>query len=112
MVSTSREKINDSGMFDEHAKARKKRNKLEENDFYDSDEDEFFDRTGELNRKREKRRQAAGLKKNKQEKALSHAECVAKADEIRSKLNELERKMAKGKPSSELHEITIDQIRR
>ena len=27
-----------SGMFDEHAKARKRRNKLEENDFYDSDD--------------------------------------------------------------------------
>ena len=83
-------------MFDEHAKARKKRNKLEENDFYDSDEDEFFDRTGELNVKREKRRQAAGLKNKQQEKALSHDQCVAKANELRKELADLERKMAKG----------------
>ena len=66
------------GMFDEHAKARKKRNKLEENDFYDSDEDEFFDRTGELSQKREKRKKAAGIKNNQKEKAMTHQEILDK----------------------------------
>lgn len=65
-------------MFDEHAKARKKRNKLEENDFYDSDEDEFFDRTGELSQKREKRKKAAGIKNNQKEKAMTHQEILDK----------------------------------
>jgi len=98
------------GMFDEHAKARKKRNKLEENDFYDSDEDEFFDRTGELNIKREKRRQAAGLKNKQQEKALSHDECVAKANELRKELSDLERKMAKDKEMREATKKAEDPL--
>ena len=70
-------------MFDENAKALKKRNKLEENDFYDSEEDEFFDRTGELNAKRAKRKKALGIKDKEKEKVLTHAEIVQKLENIR-----------------------------
>uniref|UniRef100_A0A0A9W3A9 Kanadaptin n=1 Tax=Lygus hesperus TaxID=30085 RepID=A0A0A9W3A9_LYGHE len=41
------------------SKKAKKRN-WEENDYYDSDEDSFFDRTGDLERKRKKRMEKAG----------------------------------------------------
>lgn len=41
------------------AKKQQKRN-WEENDYYDSDEDSFLDRTGDLDKKREKRMRKAG----------------------------------------------------
>ncbi|KAK6049510.1 hypothetical protein COOONC_12985 [Cooperia oncophora] len=37
------------------SKARTKRNELEENDFYDEDDDEYLDRTGQIEKQREKR---------------------------------------------------------
>ena len=64
---------------------------MEENDFYDSDEDEFFDRTGELKSKREKRRKAAGLKKQEAEKALSHGDILQKLKELNKQMDELNR---------------------
>ena len=84
------------GMFDENVKARKKRNKLEENDFYDSDEDSFFDRTGDLDAKREKRKKAL-RKKPEKVKAVSHEEIMGKLREVKRELEKLSRQMERDK---------------
>lgn len=39
--------------------ARKRAKNLVDNDYYDSDEDTYFDRTGQIEKNREKRRQRA-----------------------------------------------------
>lgn len=48
-----------------HESRQRKKKKWEENDYYDSDEDEYYDRTGEIERRREMRKRL--VKKNKTE---------------------------------------------
>ena len=90
-------------------KARKRRNKLEENDFYDSDEDSFFDRTGDLDAKREKRRKAL-RKRPEKVKALSHEEITGKLTEVQKELEKLEKQMDKDKKIRSLTKASDDPL--
>ncbi|XP_066580937.1 kanadaptin-like [Prorops nasuta] len=68
--------------------ARKRKSKnWEEADFYDSDEDEFLDRTGTIAKKREKRKRLAGKSENQVE---THSSLVEKLDIVTKKIVELE----------------------
>ena len=96
-------------MFDENVKARRKANKLEENDFYDSDEDSFFDRTGDLDAKREKRRKAL-RKRPEKVKALSHEEITGKLTEVQKELEKLEKQMDKDKKIRSLTKASDDPL--
>ena len=96
-------------MFDENVKARRKANKLEENDFYDSDEDSFFDRTGDLDAKREKRRKAL-RKRPEKVKALSHEEITGKLNEVQKDLDKLEKQMAADRRIRSLTKASDDPL--
>lgn len=82
------------------SRAHKKKN-LEENDFYESDEDTFLDRTGDIERKRKLRMKRAG-KKN--EKAETYESLVKKLSEIDKQVTEIEEKLQQAKDKTEAFE--------
>ncbi|PIO70560.1 FHA domain protein [Teladorsagia circumcincta] len=77
-----------------NAKARAKRNELEENDFYDEDDDEYLDRTGQIERQREKRMMWA---KNKTggstEKKSTYESLCKELEETRENIVKLKAKL-------------------
>lgn len=86
--------------------SRQKKNvkKWEENDFYDSDEDEFLDRTGSLQAKRQKRMQSVKESKvQENEKAVPETfETLTEKHQIVSKeILELQERITKAKTSME-----------
>ncbi|XP_071441508.1 kanadaptin [Hetaerina americana] len=96
------------------SKKRKARN-WEEDDFYDSDEDTFLDRTGTVERKREKRMLTAGKLKTKTE---TYESLLEKHQEIMDKIKDTQRaldnertgksKSSKEKKSEEDEADTLD----
>lgn len=73
-----------------HESKQKKCKNWEENDFYDSDEDSFFDRTGELERKRKLRMIRTG---KEQAVVDTHDTLVAKRANILQQIKETEEKL-------------------
>ena len=96
-------------MFDEHAKARKKRSKLEENDFYDSDEDEFFDRTGELN-SNAKKTQKRWIEEEQERGSVDPRQIMEKVAELTKQIESLEAKMAKDKQMRAITKAAEDPL--
>ena len=86
--------------------SRQKKNvkKWEENDFYDSDEDEFLDRTGSLQAKRQKRMQSVkGSKVQEDEKAVPETfeTLTEKHQNLSKEILELQERITKAKTSME-----------
>uniref|UniRef100_A0AC35F0J4 FHA domain-containing protein n=1 Tax=Panagrolaimus sp. PS1159 TaxID=55785 RepID=A0AC35F0J4_9BILA len=69
---------------------RTKRQEYQENDFYSSDEDEFYDRTGSLDEKRKKRQQRYN-EQTSSNSTLTHEELVKQLKEAESKLENVKR---------------------
>ncbi|KAK6016886.1 hypothetical protein OSTOST_17626 [Ostertagia ostertagi] len=77
-----------------NAKARAKRNELEENDFYDEDDDEYLDRTGQIERQREKRMMWAKNKAGERTEKKSTYESLCKElEETRENIAKLKTKL-------------------
>jgi len=77
-----------------------KRQMLEANDFYEEDEDTFYDRTGDLERKRLKRMEWAGHTKNDGQVETFESLC-AKLSKLYSEQVELEQKLETAKQLEE-----------
>ncbi|CAH1407547.1 unnamed protein product [Nezara viridula] len=75
----------------QESKRHQKRN-WEENDYYDSDEDSFFDRTGDLDLKRQKRMKKAG---KIQETVETYESLMAKHNDVTERLKESQLKLQK-----------------
>ncbi|VDO32261.1 unnamed protein product [Haemonchus placei] len=76
------------------SKARTKRNELEENDFYDEDDDEYLDRTGQIERQREKRMMWAKNKTGeKSEKKSTYESLCKELEETRENIAKLKEKL-------------------
>ena len=72
------------------SRSKKRKKDWAENDYYDSDEDSFFDRTGDLEKKREKR-----MKKNQPGKSETHESLTAKLAEVTNEITEIELGLSK-----------------
>ncbi|ELU12873.1 hypothetical protein CAPTEDRAFT_223125 [Capitella teleta] len=79
------------------SRAKKKKNWKQE-DYYDSDDDEFLDRTGDIERKRKMRMKMFGHKK---EQAATYESLVPQLEEVEKEIAELELKLEKAKSETE-----------
>lgn len=73
-----------------HESRKRKAKNWEENDFYDSDEDEFLDRTGAVEKKRQQRMRAAGKLETQTE---TYDSLVKKQEELASKIVAIENEL-------------------
>ncbi|XP_032667757.1 kanadaptin isoform X4 [Odontomachus brunneus] len=88
-----------------HESRKRKARNWEEEDYYDSDEDNFLDRTGTVERKREQRMKQAGKLEEKVETYNTliekHNEIVNKISHLTNRLKEAQANSAKEKESNE-----------
>ncbi|XP_030752128.1 kanadaptin isoform X1 [Sitophilus oryzae] len=71
-----------------HESRKRKARNWEENDFYDSDEDTFLDRTGTVEKKREKR-----MKAKEPEKAETYESLLEKEKSLTDSISEIEKRL-------------------
>ncbi|KAK7791176.1 hypothetical protein R5R35_005383 [Gryllus longicercus] len=94
-----------------HESRKRKVKNWEENDFYDSDEDEFLDRTGSVEKKRQQRMKAAGKIQTQTETYESlvekQEEILSQIDKIQNQLEEIQTKKKK-EPEADEDEDELD----
>ncbi|CAC5356280.1 Kanadaptin [Mytilus coruscus] len=77
-----------------HESRKRKKKNWEDDDFYDSDEDLYLDRTGDIEKKRKQRMEKAGKVEQKTE---TYKSLVEKHDTITKEIQEIEAKLEKAK---------------
>ncbi|CAG2245428.1 Kanadaptin [Mytilus edulis] len=77
-----------------HESRKRKQKNWEDDDFYDSDEDLYLDRTGDIEKKRKQRMKKAGKEEQKTE---TYKSLVEKHDIITKEIQEIEAKLEKAK---------------
>ncbi|XP_033967844.1 kanadaptin [Pseudochaenichthys georgianus] len=86
------------GLLRQEAVSRKRKKKnWEDEDFYDSDDDNFLDRTGTVEKKRNERMKKAG---KVDERPETYESLVSKLSEVEKELAETQRKLSGGKGDS------------
>uniref|UniRef100_A0AAQ4PXP1 Solute carrier family 4 member 1 adaptor protein n=1 Tax=Gasterosteus aculeatus aculeatus TaxID=481459 RepID=A0AAQ4PXP1_GASAC len=86
------------GLLRQEAVSRKRKKKnWEDEDYYDSDDDTFLDRTGTVERKRQERMKKAG---KVEERPQTYESLVAKLSEVETELAEAQRKLSGGRGDS------------
>ncbi|KAL6105129.1 slc4a1ap [Pungitius sinensis] len=86
------------GLLRQEAVSRKRKKKnWEDEDFYDSDDDTFLDRTGTVERKRQERMKKAG---KVEERPQTYESLVAKLSEVETELAEAQTKLSGGRGDS------------
>ncbi|KAM9356336.1 kanadaptin isoform 2-T2 [Pholidichthys leucotaenia] len=96
------------GLLRQEAVSRKRKKKnWEDEDYYDSDDDTFLDRTGTVERKREERMKKAG---KIEERPETYDSLVAKLSAVEKEVTETQRRLsvAKGDSSSSSTEDSLD----
>ncbi|XP_019960393.2 kanadaptin [Paralichthys olivaceus] len=86
------------GLLRQEAVSRKRKKKnWEDEDYYDSDDDTFLDRTGTVERKRQERMKKAG---KIEERAETYESLVAKLSEVEKELEDTQKKLNAGRGDS------------
>ncbi|XP_059209674.1 kanadaptin [Centropristis striata] len=86
------------GLLRQEAVSRKRKKKnWEDEDYYDSDDDTFLDRTGTVERKRQERMKKAG---KVEERPQTYESLVAKLSEVEKELAETQKKLSVGRGDS------------
>uniref|UniRef100_A0A3P8U6D1 Solute carrier family 4 member 1 adaptor protein n=1 Tax=Amphiprion percula TaxID=161767 RepID=A0A3P8U6D1_AMPPE len=101
-------KLEARGLLRQEAVSRKRKKKnWEDEDYYDSDDDTFLDRTGTVERKRQERMKKAG---KIEERPETYESLVAKLSEVEKELAETQKKLnaAKGDSSASSTEDSLD----
>ncbi|XP_041827158.1 kanadaptin [Melanotaenia boesemani] len=96
------------GLLRQEAVSRKRKKKnWEDEDYYDSDDDTFLDRTGTVERKRQERMKKAG---KIEERPETYESLVAKLSAVEKELAETQKKLSAGKhdPSASSAEDSLD----
>ncbi|ODM90299.1 Kanadaptin [Orchesella cincta] len=85
---------------------KRKEKKYEDEDYYSSDEDTFLDRTGTIEKKREKRMRLAGKLESKVETydtlCTKHSQLESEIAELTSKLEQSKKKREKNEPEEDI----------
>ncbi|CAK8693215.1 unnamed protein product [Clavelina lepadiformis] len=83
------------GMFKQSEHHRRKVKEWEKEDFYDSDEDQYWDRTGDLDKKRQQRKMRVGVKKKSAaaENAETYESLTKKINILEKEITEIERQL-------------------
>nr|CAB3266293.1 kanadaptin [Phallusia mammillata] len=86
------------GLFKRTERHRRKVKQWEKDDYYDSDEDQFLDRTGDLEQKRKQRKlRTKGKKALLQEKAQTYESLTEQIKELEKEVSEIEQQLNKDK---------------
>ncbi|XP_071327358.1 kanadaptin [Trachinotus anak] len=86
------------GLLRQEAVSRKRKKKnWEDEDYYDSDDDTFLDRTGTVERKRQERMKKAG---KIEERPETYESLVAKLSEVEKELEETQKRLSAGRGDS------------
>ncbi|KAL0809234.1 hypothetical protein ABMA28_011453 [Loxostege sticticalis] len=95
-----------------HESRRRKQRDWSADDYYDSDEDTFLDRTGNVERKRTQRMQRLGALEKEQEKPLTYDDLLKQIADIESKISLEEKSLARlrsaSKPQPNADEDELD----
>ncbi|XP_061172890.1 kanadaptin-like [Saccostrea echinata] len=81
-----------------HESRKRKKKNWEEDDFYDSDDDTFLDRTGDIEKKRKQRMQKAGKMNDQVE---TYESLTEKLDNLQREIKDIEENLAKAKKETE-----------
>ncbi|XP_068621884.1 kanadaptin [Battus philenor] len=84
-----------------HESRRRKERDWSADDYYDSDDDSFLDRTGHVERKRKQRMMKHGVAVEKNDKALTYDDLLKQIDEIESKISEEEKSLMRLRAGNE-----------
>ncbi|KAL0280490.1 UNVERIFIED_CONTAM: hypothetical protein PYX00_001762 [Menopon gallinae] len=82
-----------------HESRKRKAKNWEDNDYYDSDEDTFLDRTGTIEKKRKNRMEQAGVKSNPE--VHTYQSLIKKHDEILKEIKRIEKELEQSTTKTE-----------
>ncbi|XP_067940040.1 kanadaptin-like isoform X2 [Watersipora subatra] len=94
-----------------HESRKRKAKNWGDNDFYDSDDDTFLDRTGDIEKKRKLRMRRAGkLEEEEREKALTYDQLVGQLMKLETEMKEIQEKLDRNKRMEKDRDADLDDL--